>query len=50
MVLKLLELSRIMLRLYWDCSTEIIKIVWDYAEAMLGLWYYIVGCAGLRLY
>ena len=25
-----------------DCDTKIVKIVWDYAEAMLGLWYSVV--------
>ena len=33
-----------------DCGTKIIKIVWDYAEAILGLWYCIVSRAKLRLY
>ena len=25
-----------------DCDTKIIKTVWDYTEAMLGLWYGVV--------
>ena len=25
-----------------DCDTEIIETVWDYAEAMLRLWYNVV--------
>jgi len=30
MVLKLLKLSRIMLRLYWDCSIVLIALGCDY--------------------
>ena len=33
-----------------DCDTEIVETVWDYAEAMLRLWYGVVGYAGSRLY
>ena len=33
-----------------DYDTEIVETVWDYAEAMLGLWYGVVGYAGSRLY
>ena len=33
-----------------DCDAKIIKIVQDYAEAMLGLWYNVVGYAKSQLY
>ena len=33
-----------------NCDIEIIEIVWDCAEAMLRLWYGVVGYARSRLY
>ena len=33
-----------------NCNTKIVETVWDYAKAMLGLWYSVVGYTRSRLY